>query len=35
MSEDLSWLNKNSQKAKSDSIDQQQNSANKNEIAQI
>lgn len=35
MSEDLSWLNKNSQKAKSDSIDQQRNSANKNEIAQI
>lgn len=35
MSEDLSWLNKNSQKAKSDSIDQQQNSANENEIAQI
>lgn len=35
MSEDLSWLNKNSQKAKSDSIKQQQNSANENEIAQI
>lgn len=35
MSEDLSWLNKNSQKAKSDSIDQQRNNANKNEIAQI
>lgn len=35
MSEDLSWLNKNSQKAKSDSIDQQRNSANENEIAQI
>ncbi|WP_281530566.1 hypothetical protein [Campylobacter hominis] len=35
MSEDLSWLNKNSQKTKSDSIKQQQNSANENEIAQI
>lgn len=35
MSEDLSWLNKNSQKAKSNSIKQQQNSANENEIAQI
>lgn len=35
MSEDLSWLDKNSQKAKSDSIKQQQNSANENEIAQI
>lgn len=35
MSEDLSWLNKNSQKAKSDSIKQQQNNANKNEITQI
>lgn len=35
MSEDLSWLNKNSQKAKSDSIDQQRNNANENEIAQI
>lgn len=35
MSEDLSWLNKNSQKAKSDSIKQQRNNANENEIAQI
>lgn len=35
MSEDLSWLNKNSQKAKSASINQQRNNANKNEIAQI